>query len=265
MMSGSSVSSKVISILDDLVAAQTVEAVWAVHTNAMAEFGFDRLFYGFTRSHTEFGLGHHDDILVLSNHTDEYLEGYFKDDLYLDAPMLTWARQNVGAMSWSWIIENKSALTSKQKKVLAFNLSHGVTAGYTISFRDAVTRNKGAIALTAGPGISQCDVETIWARSGREINILNQFVHLRIASLPWPSVRRRLSARQREVLEWVGDGKTIADIATIMGLTAATVEKHLRKARDALNVETTAQAVMKASIHKQIFTMDADFPTISQR
>ena len=57
-------------------------------------------------------------------------------------------------------------------------------------------------------------------------------------------------------MEWVSDGKTTADIAVLMGLTVATVEKHLRNAREAMNVETTAQAVMKATLQNQIFVMD---------
>jgi LuxR family transcriptional regulator len=74
-----------------------------------------------------------------------------------------------------------------------------------------------------------------------------------MAALPPPQALNNLSDRQREVLEWVGDGKTIADIALVMGLKPATVEKHMRNARDALQVETTAQAVMKASLQKQLF------------
>ena len=65
-----------------------------------------------------------------------------------------------------------------------------------------------------------------------------------------------LTNRQREVLEWVGDGKTTQDIATIMDLTPATVEKHLRLARESLDVETTAQAVLKASFQNQIFLLE---------
>jgi len=67
--------------------------------------------------------------------------------------------------------------------------------------------------------------------------------------------RRPLTRRQREVLEWVGDGKTVQDIALLMGLTPATVEKHLRLAREALEVGTTAQAVLKASYQNQIFVL----------
>jgi LuxR family transcriptional regulator len=42
-----------------------------------------------------------------------------------------------------------------------------------------------------------------------------------------------------------------------MGLTPATIEKHLRLARDALEVETTAQAVLKASMQNQIFRIES--------
>ena len=41
-----------------------------------------------------------------------------------------------------------------------------------------------------------------------------------------------------------------------MGLTAATVEKHLRLARESMGVETTAQAVLKAAFTNQMFVMD---------
>ena len=257
MAAGSS-SDFVVGALDKLFQAQTVETAWAVLTTTMERFDFDRLFYGFTRYHTAHGLGSPEDMLVLSNHAEAYLDGYIGKEMYLCAPMMEWARQNVGAMSWAYIADSKLGLDERQKEVIAFNNEHGVTAGYTISFRDAVTRNKGAIGLCARRGLDQCDVEQIWARYCNEINVLNQAAHLKFASLPLPNLNKRLSLRQRQVLEWVGDGKTTADIATIMGLTVATVEKHLKKARDALNVETTAQAVVKASLHNQIFLVDTE-------
>jgi LuxR family transcriptional regulator, quorum-sensing system regulator SdiA len=85
--------------------------------------------------------------------------------------------------------------------------------------------------------------------------MLNNVFHLKATSLPYTGVNP-LTARQREVLEWVGDGKTMLDIAAILGVAPATVEKHLRLAREALGVETTAQAVLKASYKNQIFITD---------
>jgi LuxR family transcriptional regulator len=101
----------------------------------------------------------------------------------------------------------------------------------------------------------QHEVDAVWDEHGREITAINNVTHLRITSMPFASSRRALTPRQREALEWVGDGKTTQDIATIMGLTSATVEKHLRLAREALDVDTTAQAVLKASFQNQIFVL----------
>jgi DNA-binding CsgD family transcriptional regulator len=86
--------------------------------------------------------------------------------------------------------------------------------------------------------------------------VMNNVFHLKLLTLPY-SGSRQLTQRQREVLQWVGDGKTAQDIGLLMGLTAATVEKHLRLAREALDVETTAQAVLKAAFYNQMFTADA--------
>ncbi|HMS96421.1 MAG TPA: hypothetical protein PKA03_14605, partial [Tabrizicola sp.] len=51
----------------------------------------------------------------------------------------------------------------------------------------------------------------------------------------------------------VADGKTTQDVALLMGVSAAMVEKHLRLAREALAVETTAQAVAKGAMLNMIF------------
>ena len=246
-----------IETLDRLLSSDSVEDAWAVHRHAMEAFGFDWLFYGFTRFKTQSSFGSSDDMLLLSSMPEDYMIRFMKDEMYRHAPMTLWARDNVGVMSWAWVMENFEALDAKQLEVVEFNRTYGLTAGYTISFKDAQTRNKGAIALTTGNGASQTDLDAIWRTHGRSINLLNQAAHLKFTSLPLPKSRLRLSDRQREVLEWVGDGKTMQDIGVILGLTQATVEKHLRNAREALDVETTAQAVRKASVQNQIFIVES--------
>lgn len=244
------------AILERLLAAQSVEKVWALLTEDMSQYGFDRLLYGYTVFRTEFGFGHKDDLLVLSSHSDDYINGFLGREMFRTAPMVAWAVENTGSMSWSWIGREDVVLSPEQMEVLEFNRSHGVAAGYTISFPETSKRDKGAIALTAKEGLTQCDVEGIWQEHGRTIELVNQVAHLKLTTLPFPQKNQRLSPRQREVLEWVGDGKTTADIALIMSLTPATIEKHLRKARETLKVETTAQAVRKASLQNQMFIVE---------
>ncbi|TDL89473.1 helix-turn-helix transcriptional regulator [Meridianimarinicoccus aquatilis] len=246
-----------LSDIETIYEAPSVEAVWDLLVDRLGPHGFDRLMYGLTRYKTANSFGDPQDMLVLTNHPPAYTDHFIGEAMYFHAPMVAWSSENVGACGWHWVQENFETFTSAEKRVLEFNRSMGVVAGYTISFPHSSHRSRGAMALTARDGLQQHQVEEIWKAHGREIHALCNVAHLKLMSLPHTGSRRALTKRQREVLEWVGDGKTTRDIADIIGLTAATVEKHLRLARDALDVETTAQAVMKASLQNQIFTLEA--------
>lgn len=244
--------------LDAVTNARTVEELWRLHTDRMAGYGFDRLIYGFTRYRTSTSLGDPQDWVLLTNQSAEYMHTFIDEGLYYHAPMLRWAMENDGSCSWRWMEDmlRADAFTASERRVVEFNRKMGVTAGYTISFRSISERSKGAIALTARSGMSQDAVEQIWARHGEEIVVMNNVAHLKLLTLPYSGLRT-LTKRQREVLQWVGDGKTTQDIALLLGLTAATVEKHLRLARESLDVETTAQAVLKAAFYNQMFILEA--------
>ena len=246
------------SYLQQLSNCQSIEELWEAHTKKMAEFGFDRLIYGFTHFWSGKSLGDPGDFILLSNHDREYTDVFVGKQGYMDAPMVNWALNNEGAGSWSMLAQMQAdkVLTPEEQRMIDFNRSMGVIAGYTISFKSVSIRSKGAIALTAKEGLSQQDVDAIWDEHGPDIHLMNNMAHLKILSLPYTSPHRVLTKRQLEALAWVGDGKTIQDIAVLMGLTSATVEKHLRLARQALSVETTAQAVLKTALFNQMFVLE---------
>lgn len=237
----------------------TIEELWEAHLQKMGEYGFDRLLYGFTRYRTTTSFGDPEDFVILTNHNRAYTDLFVDGGLYFYAPMVRWAVDHDGACSWAVLAQmaQERALSPAEERVFSFNREQGVTAGYTVSFKSVSARSKGAIALTAKLGMSQADVDEIWAAHGTDIQLMNDIAHMKILTLPYNTPRRSLTSRQREALEWVGDGKTTQDIAMLMGLTAATVEKHLRLARESLSVETTAQAVMKATFANQMFVLDA--------
>jgi DNA-binding CsgD family transcriptional regulator len=57
-----------------------------------------------------------------------------------------------------------------------------------------------------------------------------------------------LTAREREVLEWVAAGKTNRDIAAILGAKPRTIEKHLERIYEKLGVETRTAAAARARL-----------------
>ena len=246
------------TLIAKMVEYNTIEDVWALSSEKMNEYGFDRLIYGYTRFRTGSALGDLQDAIILTNHDPEYVDVFVGEGMYFKGPMVNWAAENVGACSWRMIHEIIAAgkLSPNEMEAMALNLRMEVVAGYTISFHDVSLRSKGAIGLTARRGMNQNEVEEIWAEHGEDIELLNKIMHLKVTQLPNMGTRRKLTKRQREVLEWVADGKTIQDTATIMGLNPATIEKHLRLAREALDVDTTAQAILKASSQNQFFLIE---------
>ena len=54
-----------------------------------------------------------------------------------------------------------------------------------------------------------------------------------------------LTPREREVIEWLVAGKTDRDIATILGCSHRTVQKHLQRIYEKLGVETRTAAVVR--------------------
>lgn len=247
----------VLDYIERITEAQTMEEVWPIHCEAMAQFGFNRILYGMTRARSRDSLGSRDDFLILTNLDEDYTYPFVDQGLYRHAPMMRWVLSNSGAMSWSYVRENFGDLSRLEKEVVEFNAEQGVNAGYSISFHEVTARSIAAIALMADPDVTQDAVDAMWENRGREIVAMNNVLHLKVMQLPYNAARKTLTKRQRETLEWVGEGKTTQDIGIIMGLTAATIEKHLRLAREALDVETTAQAVVKASFQNQIFLVEA--------
>jgi LuxR family transcriptional regulator len=244
--------------LKPYLAMTSVEDLWAHHTAVMAEYGFDRLFYAFNAFR---GAGLYDnpeDALLLTTMPTEYFEAYVNGGMFRDGVMMRWAIQNTGAASWARVYADmqNQPLTEGERAMRALNEKHGITAGYTISFPMAIKNANAGIGLAVEKGRTQEDADAIWAEHGEEIEIMNHIAHLCILQLPATGQRALLTPRQAEVLELVADGKTMQDIAMILDRNVATVEKHLRGARDALAVETTAQAVRKASILNQIFRLD---------
>ena len=249
----------VLSFIGRVMACKTIEQVWPIHTAKMAEYGFDRILYASNRFRTHGEFGDPSDAIVLTNHDKAYVDVFFGQSLFIHAPMAVWAAQNSGVCSWKWAADRRARgeTSERENAVMDLNEKFDVVAGYSISFDHDSDRLKSAIGLCARRGLTQDDVEAIWARHGAEITELNNVVNLKISTLPYERQGKPLTSRQREVLQWVADGKTIQDVATIMDLNAATVEKHLRLAREVLNADTTAQAVMKASVQNQFFVFSA--------
>ncbi|KIT16191.1 helix-turn-helix transcriptional regulator [Jannaschia aquimarina] len=248
------IRSHIPELLDKITKATGVDEVWTLWTSYAEEFGIDRMFYAATHFRTLYGLGDVKDALILTNYSKHYTDIYIEGGLFRDAPMVRWAMTEVGVRSFRDVHRDavEGRLTPAEMKVLEFNARQGVVAGYAISFPRSSPRAGFGVGLSSTK-MNQDAMDELWAEHGAEIELVSHVAHLAMISLPHGDHVRVLTPRQREVLELVADGKTVQDVALILERNPATVEKHLRLAREALDVETTAQAIRKVSVQNQVF------------
>jgi DNA-binding CsgD family transcriptional regulator len=244
-----------LSLLNRIASSSSIDEAWSYASQHFREMGFSRINYGFTRFRHLKTIGDPDDALFLSTCAADYIQRYFFGGFYAKTPVFRWAERNSGACTWTWVKEAFEAgrLSAEEADAVRQNVTMGVVAGISVSFPQVSFRSKGALGLIADPGFDHARVDAIFAARREEILAVANMMHLTIVHLPQLSRHRALSPRQREALEWVADGKTTQDVALLMGVSPAMVEKHLRLAREALAVETTAQAVAKGALLNMIF------------
>jgi LuxR family transcriptional regulator len=242
-----------IEFINEITNLPSVEEVWARHVSRMADWGFDRLLYASTSFRINDGAGDFRDALILTNYPQAYIDVYVDQELFRNSPTVRWAMKETGSRSWSRFASDaaEGLLTEGELRVTAFNRQYGITAGYAISFPKSNSRAGHGIGMSSSV-LSQAEIDALWSARGAAIEAENMVMHLKLCTLPRFS-RRRLSDRQREVLELVADGKTVQDVALVLGRNVATIEKHLRNVRDVMDAETTAQAVLKASMQNQLY------------
>ncbi|MBE3028116.1 helix-turn-helix transcriptional regulator [Janthinobacterium sp. BJB1] len=91
------------------------------------------------------------------------------------------------------------------------------------------------------------------ARQAYALELLLPYLHVHWLALPGsqraplagPAATRAASAREREVLHWVREGKSNDEVGQILGISGATVKSHLQRIYKLLGVSNRTQAVSR--------------------
>lgn len=235
-----------LAALTAILHAQQVDEAWSAFTEAAQRVGFDYLVYAQARQPGPPDPVDPSEVLLLHHGPRAWLDAYVDEQLYLGNPLFDWAQTNTGFKSVSEVARSYDGPgTPQMTRLLALRRTHGFGPGFLGGLRDAMPGVNAAMSISLAAEARDADADAIWSAHGVGIETLARALHLRVSTLPQPLLRP-LSTRQREVLEWSSQGKTVRDIATIMEVEATTVEKHLRLAREALNASNTSHAVRKA-------------------
>ncbi|MFC3568570.1 helix-turn-helix transcriptional regulator [Paracoccus simplex] len=241
--------------IQTILAARSAEAVWRHYVGRLAGLGFPHVSYYGARLLEASGERMIDDSIFLSSYSPRLFQEILAQGGFESVPMYRWMTQSTGSESWAWMHRRRLAgrLTRLEERIMDLFARHGHASGYAVSLSDSVQRVRAGVLLSGAIGMRQDGLDAVWRRCGQGVEALTGLMHLRLSTLPYTPPETMLTLRQREVLEHIAAGRTTPEIAEMLDLTPATVEKHLRLARKALGARTTAQAILHAAHRRQIF------------
>jgi len=167
---------------------------------------------------------------------------YTDHRLHLIDPTLHKPALSIAPVDWSRFDRD-----DRFRKVFDAARAFGVAAqGITVPIRGP-WGDRGLLSVTAG--MSDHDWRLLTRQIVGDLQMAAVHLHdavMRSGLLLPQRALPQLSAREREVLQWVAAGKNQQDVGDILGISIRTVEVHLRSAREKLGALTTVQAVGRA-------------------
>jgi DNA-binding CsgD family transcriptional regulator len=221
--------------------APSQEEVFALFQKALKDLGYDSVVYSLLTDHPSIGrkAGHG----VMGNYPADWMDYYMAKGYFVKDPIPKHAFTTADAYTWEHVVETGS-ISSRQKRLMheaqeAKLLSGAAVAIYGPNFEVA---GVGLASSAGGVKPSGDMLSVIRALSHQFHFAYSQF------DLPrgLPARQVYLTPREREILSYSAEGKSVSVIASIVSLSDGTVKFHLKNIYAKLDVSSRQTAVVKA-------------------
>ncbi|RED17935.1 helix-turn-helix transcriptional regulator [Pontivivens insulae] len=220
--------------IDDIASAKTAQELWDFGLDYFHAHGAQRV------SYHHFPLGRREGMTI---HTDGFPEDwvchYIEDQLYRVDPRPDLARRMANVFRWSDI--DQIANLHEEQRDFMEELSHWKLGdGLAIPLFGPNLRN-GYLGLGFGGSENMPD-----AAGAAALQMAAQAGHLRYCELLKNdfTAPANLSKREREILDWIAQGKSNAVIADILDISRHTVDTYVRRLFEKLNVSDRTSAAI---------------------
>ncbi|MER8951044.1 LuxR family transcriptional regulator [Mesorhizobium sp. M0809] len=182
------------------------------------------------------------DSAVMLNYPDEWKERYFKMGYDRIDPIVKKSRNRVGAIQWSEVYKDAST-TENERRVLDEAATFGLKSGVTVPLHGPA----GSFTLMS--------FAQPWDRKFRNttityLQLAALHFHVRVTKFGNSNALNQdhnLSFRQKECILWTARGKSSWEIGKILGISANTVNFHLKNAMRKLDTASRTVAAVKAT------------------
>lgn len=184
---------------------------------------------------------------IVSSYPKAWIRRYAERDYQRLDPVVRRVSRDKKIFSWSSSAPNRS-VSQAERQFFDEAGTFGIKAGLTIPIRGGFGRT---VAFTLAVDEKAMVIERPATELLEIVQLIAVYFHAHLSA-----ERRRcprvsdgqdiLTQRERQCLTWTAQGKTMTDIAVLVGISARTVLFHLENARAKLGAASIAQCVGEA-------------------
>ncbi len=226
--------------------AQTVDELQAIASRHLDDLGFSMFAFHMVR-HTQTRSA--DKVLtILTDYPKEWLQRYTTNRyIWQD---LVHERSAGTIIPFAWSEAQEREIPKTAAIVFEEAAEFGLRDGFSVPVRGL--NNTFSVFSAVADG-TVAERRQALKMNGGNVTLLASLLHQRCTELldangKLDSERVRLTDREREVLKWIGSGKTSPDIADILGISEATVDSHVHAAMVKLDATTRTHAAVVAAM-----------------
>jgi LuxR family quorum-sensing system transcriptional regulator CciR len=220
-----------------------VQKLFALLVKGACGEGFDFVAYGALTYHEPHKLPACPDPAVVLNYPAEWQERYFEQRYQEIDPVVIYTPMIARPFLWSSLADRRIQ-PRKQRLIFDEAREFGLKAGVSVPIHGPC----GKVAVVSFA--SKFDDADPQAKLRHLTALAFQF-HVAFADPAAPAAcdgaPARLSARERDCLAWIAEGKTSWDIGVILTISENTVNFHLKNAMRKLETGSRTAAVLKAA------------------
>jgi DNA-binding CsgD family transcriptional regulator len=220
--------------------AASREEVFALFQQALKDLGYDSVVYSLLTDHPSIGrkAGHG----VTGNYPTDWMEYYMAKGYFAKDPIPKHAFTTAAAYTWEHVV-NTCSISARQRRLMCEAEDARLLCGAAVAIYGPDFEVAGVgIASTTGGVKPPADVLSVIRALSHQFH----FAYSRFDLLPSaPDEMIYLTPREREILSFSAEGKSIPAIAAILSISEGGVKFHLQNIYKKLAVSTRQTAVVK--------------------
>ena len=224
---------------------ESIDVLGSILQSSVAKFGFRCFAYLIVNlaGHVAHSGWHP---ILLSNYPRNWTKCYLERSYHLTDPLVIDAGVQRTPFRWGPGAEYRK-LGPEEKHVMKEAAAQGLTRGLAIPIHGP---GKEIGLFTVASEHSARDLDALLETKSHALQLIGLYTHATVVERITPNlevIQIRLTAKEKEVLFWTGQGKTSNEVSKILYRSEATVNYHLQRAMQKLNAVNKCQAVVKAT------------------